>query len=118
MRNIRAGGRGEESGRGQCVSPAGGSPQTAKDRIRSARSAVEWRDGDRGEKSAVGATWLLENKGGPLNIFWIDADPAGCDHAAARARAKRAGVALPALFRTVAHLRFCMRSQSYSSLVA
>jgi hypothetical protein len=58
-----------------------GKPVTAPDqeRIRSARRAIKFRQGNCGEKSAICATYCLENSGGPLNIFWIDANT--WDHA-------------------------------------
>jgi hypothetical protein len=48
-------------------------------RIRSVRHAVRYRAGNCQEKSAICATWLLENGAAPQNIFWISCNP-GYDH--------------------------------------
>jgi hypothetical protein len=44
-------------------------------RIRNCRRVVKTRHGNCGEKSAVCATWLLENRGGNENILWVQGNP-------------------------------------------
>lgn len=48
-------------------------------RIRSCRKAIKFKHGNCGEKSAIAATWLLENTKNMKNIFWVSA--ANWDHA-------------------------------------
>src|SRR5262249_6126199 len=45
-----------------------------QNRIRNCRRALTFRRGNCGEKSSICATYCLENAGGPLNIFWMDAN--------------------------------------------
>jgi hypothetical protein len=45
-----------------------------RERIRYARKAIKFRVGNCGEKSAICATYCLENSAGPLNIFWMCAN--------------------------------------------
>jgi hypothetical protein len=51
-----------------------------EERIRLCRRAVKTRHGNCGEKSALCATWLLENRPGNENILWVCGNPA-YDHA-------------------------------------
>jgi hypothetical protein len=47
-------------------------------RIRLVRKAIKMRHGNCGEKSAIAATWLLEQTKNTKAIFWVDAN--GWDH--------------------------------------
>ena len=48
-------------------------------RIRSVRKAIKFKHGNCGEKSAIAATWLLEETENAKKVFWVNA--ANWDHA-------------------------------------
>jgi hypothetical protein len=48
-------------------------------RIRSVRKAIKFRHGNCGEKSAIAATWVLEETENAKKVFWVSA--ANWDHA-------------------------------------
>ncbi|MCI0641083.1 MAG: hypothetical protein L0Y72_32170 [Gemmataceae bacterium] len=55
------------------------SPHGDEGRIRSVRRSIKFKHGNCGEKSAIAATWLLENTKNRKKIFWVGAQ--NWDHA-------------------------------------